>query len=54
MGNVGSTQISVSLEQYLRQGLVVGLPCSMESTENLNGYFKRKKIYNFFYVNNKF
>jgi len=45
MGNVGSTQISVPLEQYLHQGLVVGQPCSMESKENLNGYFKRKKIY---------
>jgi hypothetical protein len=22
---------------------VVGLPCSIESKENLNGYFKRKK-----------
>ena len=45
MGNVGTTQISVALEQYLHRGLVVGLPCSIESKENRNGYFKRKKKY---------
>jgi hypothetical protein len=43
MGNVGSPQISVPLEQCLHQGLVVGLPCSIESKENLNVYFERKK-----------
>ena len=49
MGNVGSPQVSVPLEQCLHQGLVVSLPYSIE-LKNLNFLKERKKNY----VNNKF
>jgi hypothetical protein len=45
MWNVCPPQISVPLDQRLHQRLVVGLPCSIQSKENLNVYIKRKKNY---------